>query len=207
MTRATAVIMLAAATFLVLLFAAPASGQAQRIVLGAGVNAGSIPRALPPLCASARRLNGGGVSATGVTSVQRIRLAATIDYLSNGGTISVASCVPLPPGVSVDSTYADAGTSAVAISGGAWLRVASPVDLGVEAGWVHDRQSWFIAPALAAQYGRFRLEAVARMHTISFEEVTRDYDGTTVREVSRTEESEQAWGFTARLLILTGSVN
>jgi hypothetical protein len=77
----------------------------------------------------------------------------------------------------------------------------------VEAGWVHDRRSWFIAPALAAQYARFRLEALARRHTISFEEVTRDNDGSTVREISRREESEHAWGFTARLLIMTGSAS
>jgi hypothetical protein len=190
---------------LALLLAAPAAGHAQRIALGAGVNAGSIPRALPPLCAAARRLDGGGVSATASASMQRIRVAATIDYLTNGGTISVASCVPLPPGISVDSTYADASTSAVAFSGGAWLRAAGLFDAGVEAGWVHDRQSWFIAPGVAARYGRFRAEGLARVHTISFEEVTRDYDGSTVREISRREKSEQAWGFTARLLILTGA--
>lgn len=189
---------------LAMLLAAPAPGVAQQFGFGAGVQAGSIPRALPPLCAAARRLNGGGLSATAHARMQRIRLTATADYLTNGGTASVASCLPLPPGISVDSSYADGGTSAVALSAGAWLRVAAPLDLGVEAGWVLDRQSWFVAPAIGAQLSRFRVEALARLHTISFEEVTRDYDGTTVRVVSRREESEHSWGFVARLLFFIG---
>ena len=175
---------------------------AQRITFGAGVNAGSIPRAMAPLCASPRRLNGGGLSATGGIALQRLRITASIDYLSNGGTMSVADCVPLPPGISVDSAYADAGSSAVSISAGGWLRVAGPLDVGAEAGWVHDHQSWFIAPGLGAQVSRVRVEAVARRHTISFGEVTREYDGVTVRELTRREDKERSWGFTVRLLIL-----
>jgi hypothetical protein len=179
---------------------------AQQIAVGAGLNAGSIPRALSPLCASPRRLNGAGLSATAGMTMPRARVSATVDYLSNGGAVSVADCVPLPPGISVDSAYADAGTSAVSFSGAAWLRVAGPLDAGVEAGWVHDHESWFIAPALAAQFSRVRVEASARLHSISFEEVTRDYDGITVREVSRTDETERAWGFTVRAVFLFGQV-
>jgi hypothetical protein len=174
--------------------------------VGAGLNAGSIPRALSPLCAAPRRLNGAGVSATAALTARRLRVSAAVDYLSNGGTVAVASCVPLPPGISVDSSYADAGTSAVSFSGAAWLRVVRPFDAGVEAGWVHDHESWFIGPALGAQLSRVRVEASARLHSISFQEVTRDYDGVTVREVSRTDETERAWGFTVRAVFLLGQV-
>ena len=187
-----------------LLAGATAPLTAQQLTFGAGVNAGTIPRALPPLCDAARRLSGGGVSATANASMSRVRINATVDYLSNGGTVSVAGCIPLPPGISVDSSYGDTGTSAVAFTGGAWLRIAAPLDAGVEAGWVHDRQSWFIAPAIATHFWILRVEALARLHTISFEEITRESTSTTVREISRQDKSEHAWGFTARALVLTG---
>jgi hypothetical protein len=189
---------------ILMLLGAVTPAAAQRVTLGAGVNAGSMPRALNSICASPRQLNGGGLSATAGLQGTRIRLAATFDFLSNGGTMAVASCVPLPPGISVDSTYADAGTSANALSATASIMPGDGFDVGVQAGWVLDHDSWFIGPVVGGQYRFLRAEAVGRLHRISFQEVTRDYDGTTVREVGRTDETERTWGIAVRLLVMTG---
>jgi hypothetical protein len=178
---------------------APASAQA--FVVGGGINGGSIPRAMAPLCSGARRLSGGGLSGSAAFVANRIRLAANIDYVA-AGSVSVAGCVP-GSGISVDSSFAPADNSAVTLSAAAWLMVVKPVDVGVETGWVKSHSSWFVGPAIGAQYGFLRAEVAGRLHITSFEEITSDFDATPVRVLSRRDLSESSWGLTARILLVT----
>jgi hypothetical protein len=176
--------------------------SAQRIVFGGGINGGSVPRAMAPLCNGARRLDGGGLSAGGGVVATRIRLNANIDHLANVGGVSVAECVA-GTGVAVDSSFASADRSAFILSGAAWVQVVNRLELGLETGWVLEHSSWFIGPAMGGQHGRVRAEIVGRLHITSFDEVTRDFTTSPVREISRTEQSERSWGVVARILIVT----
>jgi hypothetical protein len=156
---------------------------------------------MAPLCASARRLNGGGLSASAAFLAGSIRLNANLDYVT-AASMSVAGCLP-GTGISVDSAFAPAHNSAVTLSAAAWTRVAGPFDLGLETGWVRNHSSWFIGPAAAGQYGYLRAEVVGRLHITSFDEITHDFDVSPVRVISRREQSESSWGITARILLLT----
>ncbi len=178
------------------------SASAQRIVFGGGLNGGSVPRAMAPLCASARRLNGGGLSASAALVANKIRLNANLDYLASVLGVSVAECLP-GTGISVDSAFAPADRSAFTLSGAAWLPVAKQIDLGLESGWVLKHSSWFIGPAIGGQHRHLRAEIVGRFHINSFEEVTHDFTSSPSRVILRTDRTERSWGVAARLLLLT----
>lgn len=175
---------------------------AQHLVFGGGVNFGSIPRAENPLCRSARRLVGPGLSARGGVALGALRLDAALDFVTNGGVTEVADCVPRT-GISVDSVFAPAGSSATTVSAGAWLPALRMLRVGAEAGWVLDHSSWFIGPALGARYRSFAVEVTARRHAISFDEVTTDFGPPTVREIARRSRTERSWGAVARFLLVT----
>jgi hypothetical protein len=177
----------------------PAS--AQQIVLGGGINAGSVPRAMAPLCNGARRLDGGGLSASGALVTKRLRLSANVDHVAVTG-MSVAECVPRT-GISTDSSFARADRSTFTLSAAVWTPVADRFDFGVESGWVINHASWFVGPAVGGQYGRVRAEIIGRLHLTSFDEITRDFNSVPVREISRSDESERSWGIAARVMLLT----
>jgi hypothetical protein len=59
--------------------------SAQRVGFGGGINGGSVPRAMAPLCNGARRLGGGGLSASVGVVANRIRLNANIDHVAHVG--------------------------------------------------------------------------------------------------------------------------
>ena len=178
----------------------PAS--AQQTVFGVGINGGSVPRAMAPLCAGARRLDGGGLSASAALVAKRMRLNANLDHVAKIGGVSVAGCVP-GTGIAVDSSFTPADRSAFTLSGAAWVPVANQLDLGLETGWVIKHSSWFIGPAIGAQHRHVRAEIIGRLHITSFDEVTRDFNSSPVREISRTEQSERSWGVAARILLVT----
>jgi hypothetical protein len=178
----------------------PAS--AQQIVFGGGINGGSVPRAMAPLCDSARRLDGGGLSASAALVAKGMRLNANIDHVAKIGVVSVAGCVP-GTGVSVDSSFAPADRSAFTLSAAAWIPVADQLDVGLETGWVIKHSSWFIGPAVGGQHRHVRAEIVGRLHINSFDEITRDFNSSPVREISRRDRSERSWGVAARVMLLT----
>jgi hypothetical protein len=113
-----------------------------------------------------------------------------------GGGVNVGTVV-------VDSTFEPANRSATSFSAGAWIPVSNGVEIGAESGIVYRRSSWFIGPAPGGQYGRVRVEAIARRHVTSFDEVTRDYGSGTTHEISRNDRSENSWGVVTRFLLLT----
>jgi hypothetical protein len=178
------------------------SVSAQRLVFGGGISAGSLPRALEPLCASARRLGGPGLSGHAALITGRVRLGVTVDHVARVGVRDAAECVP-HSGISVDSLFARAGQSATSLAVNAWVPLGGVVRVGAEAGRVLNHSSWFMGPALGAQYGRIHLEVIARRHSTGFDEITRDYGQSSVREISRISRSEGSWGAVARLLITT----
>ena len=178
----------------------PAS--AQQIVFGGGINGGSVPRAMAPLCDGARRLDGGGLSASAALVAKGMRLNANIDHVAKIGVVSVAGCVP-GTGVSVDSSFAPADRSAFTLSAAAWIPVADQLDVGLETGWVIKHSSWFIGPAVGGQHRHVRAEIVGRLHINSFDEIMRDFNSSPVREISRRDRSERSWGVAARVMLLT----
>lgn len=185
-----------------LMFVPGAPLAAQNLHFGAGVNFGSIPRAENPLCASARRLVGPGVSARAGLAFRALRLSATVDHVTNGGVTEAAGCVPRT-GISTDSVFAPAGTSATTLGATAWLPMSRILRAGAEAGWVLDHSSWFVGPALGAQYRRFGIEIAGRRFATSFDEVTTDYGPPFRGEVARASRVESSWGLIARVLLVT----
>jgi len=175
--------------------------SAQNVVLGGGLSVGTIPRALEPLCGSARRLRGVGVSARAGVAASRFQVDATLDYIGRVGVRDVAECVPRS-GTSVDSSFASAGNSAASLGITGWVPINRAIRTGVEIGVVLCHSSWFIAPVLGVQTGRVRVEVAARRHVVSFDEITRDYGSGTTREISRRSASEGSWGGMARILLL-----
>ena len=173
---------------------------AQQFEFGGGVNFGSVPRAENPLCRSARRLVGPGLSLRGSVAAGPVRLGASVDHVTNGGVTEVADCVPRT-GISVDSVFAPAGRSATNVSAMVWFPATRVLRVGAEVGWVVDHDSWFVGPTLGAKYRMFALEVVARRHATSFEEVTTDFDPP-VREISRRSRTERSWGGIVRLMLL-----
>jgi hypothetical protein len=174
---------------------------AQRSYLAAGVSTGSIPRALHPLCASTRRLRGVGLSASGGLSAGAFRVGATLDYIGRFGVGEAADCVPRQ-GTSVDSTFADADNTATSLSINAWAPAIGVLEVGAEGGWVLNHASWFIGPIVSIQFGRVRSEVAVRRHSTKYQEITRVYEPSNTREISRVARSEKAWGAVARVLVL-----
>ncbi|HEX6065654.1 MAG TPA: hypothetical protein VFZ04_15595 [Longimicrobiales bacterium] len=175
---------------------------AQSIEFGGGVNVGSIPRAENPICRSARRLTGPGLSLRGGVGLGALRLSGTLDHVTNGGRTEVADCVART-GVSVDSVFAPAGRSATTLSASAWVPALRVLQIGAEAGWVLEHSSWFVGPAVGARYRMFAFEVAGRRYATSFDEVTTDFGPPTVRELSRESRVETSWGVIARLLLTT----
>jgi hypothetical protein len=173
---------------------------AQNLEFGGGANVGSIPRAENPLCRSARRLTGPGLSLRGGIALGSLHLSGTMDHVTNGGVTEMADCVPRT-GVSVDSIFAPADQSATTLGVTAWVPALRVLRIGAEAGWVVDHSSWFIGPAIGARYRMFALEVAARRHATSFDEVTTDFGPPTVRELSRESRVESSWGLITRLLL------
>ena len=184
----------------VLTLALTQAAAAQRFVVGGGLNVGSVPRAMAPLCGSARRLNGAGLTGRIGLIAKSVRVTANVDFLA-AGSVSVAECVPRT-GLGVDSVFEPAKRSATNFSAGVWIPVLDRVEVGAESGIVSSHASWFIGPSIGAQYGNLRLEGTLRRHTTSFDEVTREYGSGTTREISRSSQSEGSWGGTARLLFV-----
>jgi hypothetical protein len=81
--------------------------------------------------------------------------------------------------------------------------LGSALRLGAETGRVLDHSSWFVGPAVGARYRNFRFEVTVRRHVTTFDEVTREFDPSTVREISRTSRSEHSWGAAVRFLLMT----
>jgi hypothetical protein len=192
----------AAATAALLTFLLIQPVAAQDFEIGGGVNVGDIPRAENPLCRSARRLIGPGLSVRGGVALGSLHLSGTLDHITNGGVTEVADCVPRT-GVSVDSVFAPAGRSATTLGVTAWVPAWRLFRVGIEAGWVLDHRSWFIGPAAGARYRMLALEVAARRHATSFDEVTTDFGPPTVRELSRESRVESSWGLIARVLLTT----
>jgi hypothetical protein len=81
--------------------------------------------------------------------------------------------------------------------------VANQLDFGLETGSVLEHSSGSSVLRLAVNAGIVRAEIVGRLHITSFDEITRDFNSSPVREISRTVESERSWGVVARILIVT----
>lgn len=172
----------------------------QTLVLGGGLNAGTIPRALEPLCGSARRLRGIGVVARAGVAASRFQVDATLDYVTRLAR-DAAECIARS-GMSVDSSFARATNSAASVGLTGWVSLNRMFRTGLETGWVVDRSSWFIGPVIGAQARNVRIEIAARRHVVTFDEVTREYGSGTTRELARRSDSERSWGAMARLLLL-----
>lgn len=172
---------------------------AQAITVGGGVSVGSVPRALAPLCASARRLDGWGVSGRVGLTAGFLRIGGAVDYLTRYGAMDVASCIPRS-GIAIDSSFSSAGRSALTVALSAWIPVTSGVRVGAEAGRVINHASWFVGPALGAQYRRIGVEVGVRRHLTDFDEIVRNYGSGTTHEISRTRRSEDSWGLVARFM-------
>jgi hypothetical protein len=174
---------------------------AQGLLLGGGLNAGTIPRALEPLCGSVRRLRGVGATARAGIAGKHLAADATLDFVARVGVRDVAGCVARS-GMHVDSSFAPAGNSASSLGVTGWVLLNPALRAGGEIGWVLGRSSWFIGPVVGAQTGNMRLEVAARRHIVTFDEVTRQYGSGTTHEISRRSASESSWGAVARLLLL-----
>jgi hypothetical protein len=185
----------------VLIIPSKARVAAQVITVGGGVSAGSVPRALAPLCSSARRLDGWGLSGRVAFSAGVLRIGGAVDYLTRYGAMDAASCIPRS-GVSVDSSFASAGRAATSLAFHTWVPVGGTLFVGAEAGSVINHASWFVGPTLGAQYRRLGVEVSARRHVTHFDEITRSYASGTTYEISRTRRSERSWGLVARLMLL-----
>ena len=103
----------------------------------------------------------------------------------------------------MDSTFGPSNTAALTASGDGWFLATRYLSVGVGAGWVPGRDSWFASGGIGLQYRKIRAEIVARRHSISFDEVTRDFTDSGVREVSRSSNTEHSWGGIVRLLFVT----
>ena len=185
----------------VLLIGTPFRANAQRVFFGAGAGVASVPRSLAPLCGSARRLTGPTFSAQAGLYAARLRVSTGLDVTWRGYH-EVASCIP-GTGTSVDSVFAPAGTTATTAAGAISFLAARQLDLSVGAGWVPDHESWFISSGVGSQYRKIRAEVTARWHRTSFEEITREFTGQGVREISRSAHTEGSWGGAVRLLLVT----
>jgi hypothetical protein len=187
---------------LVMLVVPPGSVSAQTPFVGAGIGVSSIPRSRAPLCGAARRLT--GPSASGVVGIRtaNVRIAAVLEATQTP-VHEVASCVPLPPGLSVDSSFAEANTSAWTAGLEVSKLLAPPVHATLGAGIVPNHKSWFVSGGIGAQYRRLRLETAARWHQTSFDEVTRDVTEQGAREVDRVQKAEMSWGGSIRLVFVT----
>ena len=175
--------------------------RGQQVVVGGGLGLGTIPRALAPLCSGAQRLDGGGVTARAGAIIGALHANVTFDWITTA-SVAVAGCVA-ETGVQVDSVFDDAGNSAATLGGSISLPISSALHAGAEGGWVLQHSSWFVGPVFGARYRRFRLEAVGRYHTISFEEVTTDFGPPAVTELSRESRTENSWGGAVRLLFVS----
>ena len=186
----------------IVLIGTPIGANAQRVFLGAGGGAASVPRSLPPLCGSARRLAGPTFSAQAGFLARRLRVSTGLDFTTRGYD-DAASCIP-GAGISVDSIFAEASNSEVTASGDIWFLATRSLSVSVGGGWVPDGRSWFASGGIGGQYRRIRAEITARRHRTSFDEITREF--TTpggVREISRTSHTEESWGGVVRLLLVT----
>ena len=188
-------------TPLVLLFGAPISAIAQRVFVGAGVGVASLPRSLAPLCGSARRLTGPTLSAQAGLSTKRIRVSTDLDVTARGYT-EAADCIP-KVGTSVDSIFAPANTTATTAAGNVWFLATRELNVSVGAGWIPGHRSWFTSAGVGSQYWKIRAEITARWHRTSFDEVVREFTGQGVREISRSSRTEDSWGGSVRLLLVT----
>lgn len=187
---------------LMMIVASPAAARAQTPFAGAGIGVSSIPRSREPLCGPARRLTAPSASAIVGIRMALVRVAAVVEA-TRTPVHEVASCVPLPPGISVDSSFASAGTSAWTAALEVSKLLAPPISATLGAGIVPNHQSWFVSGGFGAQYRKLRLETAARWHQTTFDEVTRDVTEQSVREVSRAQKIENSWGGTIRLLFVT----
>lgn len=195
MTRSLTSVLVA----LVLSMASRLPGQG--LFLEGGVNVGTAPRALEPLCGSARRLRGVGVTARGGMAAGAFRVGAALDYISRVGVRDAADCVPRI-GTSVDSSFAPAGNSAATLSLGGSVAINRLLRVGAEGGWVVGHSSWYVGPTLGVQFRRARLEVAPRWHVTAFDDITREYGSSGVRETSRTSRFERSWGAVGRLLLI-----
>ena len=175
---------------------------AQRVFLGGGIDVGSVPRALEPLCRYARRLKGVGLTGRAGFDAGPVRLGATIDHIARIGVRDMAGCVP-NSGIVVDSVFEPADNSSTSLGISALVPIASVLRIGAETGRVLDTEAWYVGPVVGAQYRWLLLEVAARRHSTPFDEVTRNYASGNTREVSRRSRSEGSWGVVTRLLLLT----
>lgn len=187
----------------VFLVASALPASAQQVTFAAGVGIGSIPRALAPLCSGERRLN--GLAATGRAGVvlRAFRFDAGLEYITRAGRYDAASCVPLPPGVFVDSSFAPAGFSAASVGVTAWIPSGKTVVAGLETWWILGHSSWFVGPVVGVRHGHVRLELQGRRHATSLDEVTREIGQSSGRELSREKRSEGSWGGVVRVMLST----
>jgi hypothetical protein len=181
---------------------APSAAAAQSLRVAAGVGAGSIPRALHPLCGAARRLKGAAAGIRGGVNLGRFDVGASVEHVTRLGVSDAAECVPRS-GLNADSVFAVAGRSATTIALSGWSTTATihPIRIGGEVGVVVGHSSWFVGPAVGAVLGRLRIEAAARRHVTRFDEITRDYTSNGVTEISRRPLTDAAWGGVVRLLM------
>ena len=186
---------------LAVLFSTPIDANAQRVFYGAGAGAGSVPRSLAPLCGSARRLNGATFSAQAGFYAKRLRVSTGLDFTARGYS-DAASCIS-KVGISVDSIFGPANTAALTTAGDVWFLATRQLSVSVGAGWIPGRDAWFTSGGVGAQYRKIRAEITARRHRTSFEEVTRDFASSGVREISRSSHTEDSWGGLARILLVT----
>lgn len=179
----------------------PSAAAAQQSFFGVGVGAASLPRSLEPLCGSARRLTAPTATAQGGLQTATARFATRLEFTVRGYH-EEAGCVPRM-GVSTDSVFKADGTTAATLSADLWLLPARPLSPAIGAGWVLGHDSWFLSAGVGGQYRRIRMEFAARWHRTAFEEVRRDFGGQGVRELSRADRVERAWGGALRILLVT----
>ena len=189
------------AVLILVMFTVAEALPAQSVVLGGGINVGTVPRALEPLCGSARRLKGVGLTGRAGLDASRFRVAATVDYVGRIGVRDAAGCVARS-GIAVDSAFAQAENSALNVNVGVSVLVGPVFRVGAEIGRVLDHSSWFAGPTVGVQYRKLQLELAARRHIIEFDEITREYASGTTRELSRRPGSEISWGAVTRVLLI-----
>ena len=182
--------------------ATPSVANAQNFFVGAGVGGQSVPRGLAPLCGAARRMTGATASLHGGLIARYARISPSVSYTTRGYT-DVAGCVPLPVGISTDSSFAEAGSSVTVAALDVWLLPSRPYNIGLGAGWVPGHDSRFLSAGLGLGYSKLRLEVSARRYRTSFDEVTRNVTLQGVTEIDRVRRAENSWGGLIALVLVT----
>lgn len=103
----------------------------------------------------------------------------------------------------MDSIFGPSNTAALTAGGDVWFLATKQLSVGVGAGWIPGRDSWFTSAGVGAQYRKVRTEILGRRHRVSFDEITREFSNAGVREIARSRHVEESSGWLLRLLFVT----